>query len=340
LAQAERAMIVDILKALDAFPKVDTSHLKQTRLGGISTLLTYLLMAFLLLSHLTGYLWPHTRQRYLIDNTQKGEGKLYMSIDMVISTECDKLMVIYSDEESGATQMINNLLQMADVEGECKINGIIHMSRNNGKIQIIPLLNALGQLGRLLVQLDPSVNFSHRINHLLLAPSLHDLLSISKDKSPLSGKEEKALVPHERFSYFVSILPTYKKSISYSDALEESAEEAGYQYALTGFRSGKVREGSGDNPGLLFAYDLQPIAVHIEKCKRRCSFLHFLVEVVGILGGIFVCSGIVTSLISLSISWVTLIWSRCRLNHHRKKHFSEEKIEQTSDISAEDDSLL
>ena len=74
------------------------------------------------------------------------------------------------------------------------------------------------------------------------------------------------------------------KALYFINAVKESLSD-GDQYKMTINHYGRYREGSSNKfPGIFFYYDVAPIVVEY---KRSVSFLHFLVDLMAILGGIF-----------------------------------------------------
>jgi len=96
------------------------------------------------------------------------------------------------------------------------------------------------------------------------------------------------------FQYFVSVVPT-----TYVD-------RNGYALTTNQFSvtdHARILEGEKQNgvPGIFIKYDLEPISLRVTE-KRSASFLHFLVRLCGIIGGIFVSVGLVHSLITMLMS--------------------------------------
>lgn len=104
----EDTRIGGVVKALDAFPKVDTAYLQKTKSGGLITLITYGLMAALMCAELFYYLLPPLRQYYVVDQTISSQVPL--ELDISVATECEKLVLLQSDE-AGGTRVLNEELE-------------------------------------------------------------------------------------------------------------------------------------------------------------------------------------------------------------------------------------
>lgn len=289
--------------AMDAFPKVDTEYLQRTRSGGLASLLGYGLMAVLMVAEVAQYVRPSTTQQHVVDTTLGS--KVMLSIDISVSTECGKIFILLA-EHTGNVRTIDSLLglfdedfdgmaggksrqwaeQMRQARGHtssykhakgCRVRGSVLADKVGGRLMVMPIMSAMGPIGRAFMDMDDSINFSHYIHHLSFGaeyPGMHN---------PLDGTHQLALAGHEHFSYFLSIIPT-----QYSDSLLPRRSLLTNQYSLNGFK-GKPGDAAANNPGLFFRYDYEPLAVVIT--RQRIPFLSFLIHLVGILGGIYTCSG-------------------------------------------------
>jgi hypothetical protein len=90
------------------------------------------------------------------------------------------------------------------------------------------------------------------------------------------------------FQYFVSIVPTTYVDRSGNTLITNQFSVTDHARVLGG-------ENQNGVPGIFIKYDLEPISLRITE-KRSVSFLHFLVRLCGIIGGIFVSIGLVHSL--------------------------------------------
>lgn len=164
------------------------------------------------------------------------------------------------------------------------------MTRSSGRLIIVPITQLMGGLGQILLHHDNSINFSHIIHHL----------SFGKDypgqRNPLNGQSQPAMEFHEDFIYFLSILPTKYQGMFRAGWIESN------QYSLQGFL-GQKDPGKVERPGLYFDISVEPTCVRIR--AQRTAFRTFLVNLVGILGGIYVAFGLLNSLVVSSYDWIT-----------------------------------
>jgi hypothetical protein len=87
--------------------------------------------------------------------------------------------------------------------------------------------------------------------------------------------------------YYINVIPT-----TYEDL-------RGKKYYVHQFTSNSNDINTGQLPALYFRYDLSPVTVKFTKAKE--SFLHFVVQICAIIGGIFTIAGIIDSILHKSV---------------------------------------
>lgn len=183
----------------------------------------------------------------------------------------------------------------------CRLRGKLTATKGAGRLMIMPLMSTMGPLGQILGNLDDEINFSHCIHHLAFGRDYPGM------RNPLNGEHQLAMAAHEHFTYFLSIISTLYEDPGYWWWIPGNGRRSHYvhtnQYTLTGFR-GKVTPDLRDQPGLFFRYDHEALAVIIS--RERMSLRSFLIHLVGILGGVYVCSGLGTHL--LQSAWMWALW--------------------------------
>ena len=107
--------------------------------------------------------------------------------------------------------------------------------------------------------------------------------------NPLDGRVEKSSEKGVMFQYFVKVVPTKVIFLS-------GEEQDTNQYSAT-LHSRAVSNVVGKQglPGLFFMYDLSPMMVIIR--EERKSFLHFIVNLCAIVGGIYTVASLLDSMI-------------------------------------------
>jgi hypothetical protein len=311
LAKMEDTRVGSLIKELDAFPKVDTAYLQKTSSGGLFTILTVGLLGTLMCAELFRYLMPALQQYYIVDPTIGY--RVPLELDISIATECEKLVVLQGDV-AGGTRILNDELEAyaedfanvrttagdwakqvmkhKSLEEEqiygCRIRGRIDVSNSGGKLMILPITVAMGQLGAFLSRLDDSVNFSHYVHHLSFGTTYPGM------SNPMNGVNQLTMRPHEHFTYFLSIISTSYKAAGRNIQTN--------QYALNGFKS-QLGADEVDDPGLFFNYSHEPLALIIT--HESIDFISFLIHLVGIIGGVYTCTGLIHQIIHTA--WTRLI---------------------------------
>lgn len=282
-------MIADILRRFDAFPKIEALYLKQTSTGAIATILTYSLMTLLFVAEIFAFQRVSSRHTFRVDGQVKDI--MPVSIDISVGTECEKLAVVNYNNQ-GQISILNDRFAMEDIDfetvmegkqslnGGCRVRGSTIISKLDGKLAFIPLPTIeYGALGEFLSSLDEAINFSHVIHQLNFGPAFPGA------PNPLQGTIQAAVSLHENFSYHVSIIPTTHRANS--RIIDTN------QYALTGVQ-GKSGKEVVDKPGVFITYKMEALRVRIE--NEHQHWLHFIVHLLGILGGVYISTGLITSL--------------------------------------------
>lgn len=170
----------------------------------------------------------------------------------------------------------------------CNVHGYIDISKVAGRIHITPG-HSFQFHGRTLHDLsalrDHQLDLSHRIKKLSFGEAYPGQVN------PLDGVErhgrnvENTVGQHE---YFIRIVPTTYK-FSFSSTLRTNQYSQSYF-----FRQSDPNRGGQLIPGLFLSYDLSPIHIEVEESRR--SFLHFLVQLCAIVGGVFTVASMLSTL--------------------------------------------
>lgn len=191
----------------------------------------------------------------------------------------------------------------------CQISGFVAVPPNKGLFVISPA-DSYGERQQYIadylsmgITLD-DFNMSHTINSMSVSsPSflwynqdqrnpqqkfwektMLKVFNSLKLKSPIDGLQS---IQKERSRY---------KSMYFIRAVKQM-KNVDFKYSMSVTHYNRYREGSSNKfPGLYFYYDVAPIAVEY---KRDVSFLHFLVDLMAILGGIFALGTLLDHLISV-----------------------------------------
>lgn len=191
----------------------------------------------------------------------------------------------------------------------CRISGKVPLTKIEGKLLIIPYTSAMGAMGQLIEELDSTLNFSHYIHHLSFGRDYPGMYN------PLSNTSQLALAPLEHYSYFLSILST-----TYHDRVFDSQHLVNtHRYVINGFR-GEPGYMDRANPGLFFRYSYEPLAMILG--RDRLPFMEFVIDLLAIIGGVFVSSGVVYNLVKIILRFaLDLLPSRRSKRREKSKRF-------------------
>jgi hypothetical protein len=166
----------------------------------------------------------------------------------------------------------------------CRIYGTFEVKKLKGNFHITPLGHGHG--GH---HVDHGLmNFTHRIDTVSFGKHFPKLVN------PLDNSYSIVKENMEQHKYFISIVPT-----TYVNRHSQSVNSN--QYSVNDFSS-EAEPQFGAFPGIFFNYDIEPLMVKITEKKQ--SVVTFLVRLCGIIGGIYVSSGllhrIALNMVSLS----------------------------------------
>ena len=115
---------------------------------------------------------------------------------------------------------------------------------------------------------------SHVISEFSFGPYYPDIVQ------PLDYSFETTQEPFVAFQYFITVVPT-------TYVAPRSRPLHTHQYSVTHYVK-DIPHGRG-TPGIFFKYDLDPVALEIH--QRTTTLTQFLVRIVGVIGGVWVCFG-------------------------------------------------
>lgn len=174
-----------------------------------------------------------------------------------------------------------------DPEHGCNVHGYIEISKVAGRIHVTPG-HSFEFHGRTLHDLSAlrnhQLDLSHRIKKLSFGQPYPG------QNNPLDGAEKRAKSDDDKVGqheYFIRIVPTTYKYL-FSRPLRTNQYSQSYF-----FRRSDPNKGGQLIPGLFLSYDLSPI--HIEVEESRKSFLHFLVQLCAIIGGVFTVASMLST---------------------------------------------
>ncbi|XP_059146303.1 endoplasmic reticulum-Golgi intermediate compartment protein 2-like [Physella acuta] len=185
----------------------------------------------------------------------------------------------------------------------CRIHGSLEVNKVAGNFHItagksVPVIPR-GHAHLAMMMDTQDYNFSHRIDHFSFGSPVNGIIF------PLDGSEITTSYNYHSFQYFMQVVPTEVRTYK--------ANMDTYQFAVTdNNRPINHNEGSHGVPGIFVKYDLSPLLIRVKEVHRPLWL--FLVELCGIIGGIFSASGIINGIVGFIADIVC-----CRLNWGQKK---------------------
>ncbi|XP_076035126.1 endoplasmic reticulum-Golgi intermediate compartment protein 2 [Oratosquilla oratoria] len=142
---------------------------------------------------------------------------------------------------------------------------------------------------------DSDYNFTHRIDKFSYGHPAPGIIH------PLEGDEQITHKNMMTYQYFVIVVPTKVSTYSHRGNT--------FQYSV----AEQSREISHDNgshgtPGIFFKYDVSSLKVEVR--EEHEPFLQFFTRILGIVGGVFTCSGLLHRCIGTLVNFVTCRYFR------------------------------
>ncbi|KAL3898191.1 MAG: hypothetical protein SGCHY_002913 [Lobulomycetales sp.] len=310
----------------DAFVKVPHTIQQRTKLGGLLTLLVSVLIGYMLIHELSLYMYPSQEFEFLVDQTRPGDHSLSVHCDLTIAMPCKHLFINVLDS-SGETIALTRTFQkiptqwsskgysnpLPDIKANgpfvfnqplarrhtrsdsdpskeaCRINGVVNVNRMTGLLHITAAGHGLWGAHTP----HDVMNFTHRIDSFYFGNPFPGRVN------PLDRSYEHTHKPFSTIKYFLNLVPTIYIDHASSNPLRivlGGRTMNTNQYAVTEYRTESDDERSGNIPGIFFKYEIEPISVRVT-AEKQSSLVHFVVRLAAILGGLFVCTGILHDLL-------------------------------------------
>jgi len=277
----------EVIEALDVFPKVPEELKIKTTASGAVTIITSLIMTYLILSEFLLFLFPNITSEVGVDVSFGG--KLPINYDITFpGLNCVDFGLDFVDHAGEEQLEIRNNIDKIQLPGiGCRVRGFLLTSKVQGEFHV--------GFGRVAIASPQYTGHRHQFTFLELdrfnASHIITKLSFGEDiprvTHPLDGQTRIVKQRSGRFQYFIKVVPatyidrygTVKESNQYSFSLQE-AEVDTHSKAFK-------------QPGVFFKYDIAPYRVTYREDKQ--FFSHFLTQLCAILGGIYVVAGIISS---------------------------------------------
>ncbi|KAM8980315.1 endoplasmic reticulum-Golgi intermediate compartment protein 2 isoform 4-T6 [Sarcophilus harrisii] len=277
MRRLNRKKTLNLVKELDAFPKVPVSYVETSAIGGTVSLIAFTTMALLTIMEFSVYQDTWMKYEYEVD---KDFSRMLQTIQSRLQEEHSLQDVIFKSAFKSASTALppreDNSLQPPDA---CRIHGHLYVNKVAGNFHItvgkaIPHPRGHAHLAALVSH--DSYNFSHRIDHLSFGELVPGIIN------PLDGTEKIAIDHNQMFQYFITVVPT--KLNTYKISADT------HQFSVTE-RERAINHAAGSHgvSGIFMKYDLSSLMVTVT--EEHMPFWQFLVRLCGIIGGIFSTTG-------------------------------------------------
>ncbi|KAG8514037.1 Endoplasmic reticulum-Golgi intermediate compartment protein 2, partial [Galemys pyrenaicus] len=298
MRRLNRKKTLNLVKELDAFPKVPDSYVETSASGGTVSLIAFTTMALLTIMEFSVYQDTWMKYEYEVD--KDFSSKLRINIDITVAMKCQyvgadvldlaETMVASADglvyeptlfDLSPQQKEWQRMLQVIQsrLQEEHSLQDVIFKSAFKSASTALPpraIPHPRGHAHLAALVNHDSYNFSHRIDHLSFGELVPGIIN------PLDGTEKIALDHNQMFQYFITVVPT--KLHTYKISADT------HQFSVTE-RERVINHAAGSHgvSGIFMKYDLSSLMVTVT--EEHMPFWQFFVRLCGIIGGIFSTTG-------------------------------------------------
>ncbi|KAI1792104.1 endoplasmic reticulum vesicle transporter-domain-containing protein [Ganoderma leucocontextum] len=330
------------LAQFDAFPKLPASYKTRSESRGFLTVFVAFLAFLLVLNDLGEFIWGWPDFEFGVENLHsgvqnRGASTLDINVDIVVNMPCQYLSIDLRDavgdrlylsdgfkrdgtkfdigqatalkEHAAALSVRQAVAQSRSSRGffdtilrrtqdnfkptynhqpdasACRIYGTIAAKRVTANLHITTLGHGYASHEHVDHRL---MNLSHVITEFSFGPYFPDITQ------PLDSSFEMAYDPFVAYQYFLHVVPT-----TYVPPRSKPLNTN--QYSVTHYT--RVLDHHRGTPGIFFKFDLEPL--HLTIYQRTTTLVQFLIRVVGVVGGVFVCMGYAVKIGSHAVDAVT-----------------------------------
>uniref|UniRef100_A0A668AWK7 Endoplasmic reticulum-Golgi intermediate compartment protein n=1 Tax=Myripristis murdjan TaxID=586833 RepID=A0A668AWK7_9TELE len=330
MRRLSRKKALNLVKELDAFPKVPESYVETTASGGTVSLIAFSVMA--LLTTLEFFVYRDTWMKYEYEVDKDFSSKLRINIDITVAMKCQHVGADILD--LAETMITSNGLQYEPVifdlspqqrlwhrtllliqnrlREEHALQEVLYKTVLKGGPTALPPredaslepLNASGSHHCI-----TAYNFSHRIDHLSFGEEIPGIIN------PLDGTEKITNNNNQMFQYFITVVPTRLHTYKISADT--------HQFAVTE-RERVINHAAGSHgvSGIFVKYDTSSLMVTVR--EQHMPLWQFLVRLCGIIGGIFSTTGMLHGFVGFCFD---VVCCRFKLGAYRPREVSPARCE-------------
>ncbi|XP_069484630.1 endoplasmic reticulum-Golgi intermediate compartment protein 2 isoform X2 [Ambystoma mexicanum] len=299
MRRLSRKKTLNLVKELDAFPKVPESYVETSASRGTVSLLAFAVMVMLTVMEFFVYRDTHMKYEYEVD--KDFSSKLRINVDITVAMRCQyvgadvldlaETMVTSSNglvyepvifDLSPLQRQWHRILQLTQnrLQEEHSLQDIIFKSAIKSATTALPpraIPHPRGHAHLAALVSHETYNFSHRIDHLSFGELLPGIINT------LDGTEKIASDHNQMFQYFITIVPTKLRTYRISSDT--------HQFAVTE-RERVIDHATGSHgvSGIFMKYDISSLMVTVT--ESHMPLWQFLVRLCGIIGGIYSTTGI------------------------------------------------
>mmetsp|Transcript_44964 Transcript_44964/g.51983 ORF Transcript_44964/g.51983 Transcript_44964/m.51983 type:complete len:330 (-) Transcript_44964:154-1143(-) len=309
------------IKAFDAHRKLPSDLSESTTLGAAIGIVAMIVMGFLFIYEIKEFMKTEEYSDMYID-VNRGGGKLVVNIDIslprmpcdIVSLDQQDVMGTHTVNLAGDLHKVRTDERGNEIEVEkhsqdhdygsnidfertrkafqakegCILRGYILVNKVPGNFHISS--HAYGHLLQEVFRQNgiSTIDVSHRINHLSFGEE-KDLTYVRKNfkqgvLNPLNGMQKvpKDVNTGTTYQYYLNIVPTTYQSTWHTLYV--------FQFSANG-----NEVNSGMLPALFFRYEISPNTIKFS--QESIGFLHFLVQLSAIIGGVFTIASVVDSVL-------------------------------------------
>uniref|UniRef100_A0A663LLE2 Endoplasmic reticulum-Golgi intermediate compartment protein n=1 Tax=Athene cunicularia TaxID=194338 RepID=A0A663LLE2_ATHCN len=298
MRRLNRKKTLNLMKELDAFPKVPESYVETSASGGTVSLIAFTTIAFLTIMEFTVYRDTWMKYEYEVD--KDFTSKLRINVDITVAMRCQYVGADVLDLAETMVASADGLIYEPVVfdlspqqkEWQRMLQLIQSRLQEEHSLQDVIFKSAFKSASTALPPREDNSLQSPdacRIHGHLYVNKVAGNFHITVGKAiphPRGHAHLAALVSHEynqMFQYFITIVPT--KLHTYKISAET------HQFSVTE-RERVINHAAGSHgvSGIFMKYDISSLMVTVT--EEHMPFWQFLVRLCGIIGGIFSTTGI------------------------------------------------
>ncbi|KPA76883.1 hypothetical protein ABB37_07276 [Leptomonas pyrrhocoris] len=204
------------------------------------------------------------------------------SLQSICCNTCESVLAIFNETGKPAPNIeyIPQCLEQLSVRGRgCNVVGSLDLKKVPVTVVLGPRRTGAKYAFHDFIRLDTS----HKINKLRIGNESVERFSENGIAEPLTGHESFATTYLET-RYYVKVVPT-----TYRTKKSQDLKASTYEYSAQWSSRPIIPGMSGQVPAVLISFE--PSALQVNNIFQRPPFTHFLVQLCGIVGGIFVILG-------------------------------------------------